>query len=316
MSEQDVMVEAARTATVVAAWRSGMLAQLERAPASAAEMASSLGLHEGSTELVLDALEAFGLVERCEGGWRAAERFTGRSRGPSGGIDGLARTYTRLPEMLVSGEASSAYADEESGYREVTPRLGELFARAADALADALGPTDGPVLDVGAGSAVWSLAMIAKSPGARAFALDRPGVLEAACARAKQLGLEDRIVTVAGDLETAELAAGTFARIVVANVLHLEAADGCARLVSRLARALRPGGELVVVDVVGTEPANRAYVASYALHLRLRRARARVHPADEIHAWLHAAGLDRRRVVSLDAHAPALGAIVGATSGA
>lgn len=311
MSTHQVMVEAARTATVVAAWRSGLLSRLERGTSSCGALASELGLHEEATRLVLEALAAFGLAERTEGGWRAAPCIT--ERGAAENVDELARLYAHLPTLLASGE--TVRVDRDESYVRVTPRLGEMFQSAAEALAAALPAVDGLVLDVGAGSAVWSLAMVARSPDARAVALDSAAVHSAARARASSLGLSARLDTLAADFTTVELAAGTYARIVVANVLHLEPAHVCERLLARIAPALRPGGELVVVDVLAASPERAAFVASYALHLRLRRDGARVHPATEIADWLERAGCNRPRLVSLDSHVPGMGALVATIRG-
>jgi ubiquinone/menaquinone biosynthesis C-methylase UbiE len=192
-------------------------------------------------------------------------------------------------------------ADERSAaYKDVVPGLGELFEAHARDLASKLAPAEA-ILDVGAGSGVWSLAMCERSATARVTALDLPDVLPAFIARAEELDLGDQVATIAGDYQSVPLPGGGFDRIVLANVLHLEPVERARSLVAHVAPALRPGGDLVVIDALaeGTPDSVRA-VSLYALHLAMRTRTGRVHPRAEIERWCREAGLGKGELITLD----------------
>ncbi|MBV9947203.1 MAG: class I SAM-dependent methyltransferase, partial [Myxococcales bacterium] len=112
--------------------------------------------------------------------------------------------------------------------------LGRFFEGAARALAARLPPA-GRILDLGAGSGVWSLAMaeagrLAGLDG-RATAVDVPEVLPSFHARAAAAGLADHVEATGGDFHEAPLPDAHFDRVLLANVLHLEPEARAARLV-------------------------------------------------------------------------------------
>lgn len=284
---------------VLAASGSGLLDALDRGADTADNLAHRCGLDLRATRLVLDALAGLGVCD---------VDAEGRYARPGG----LERTmpWASLPAFLASGEVHPAIDGEARGpaYAAVVPMLGERFARWAARLAEAL-PVAERILDVGAGSGVWSLAMAARSATAHVTALDLPEVLPAFERRARAVGLGARTATLAGSYFERALG-GPFDRVVLANVLHLETPDDAARLIARVAPALAPGGEMVIVDCVGEGEAHEPSRSLYALHLGLRTARGAVHRCDDLAAWCAGAGLARARVLTLEPTVPAVGAVV------
>lgn len=193
--------------------------------------------------------------------------------------------WPHLPIFLTTGRALPGLDDPRSRaalHRQLAaPQAGRTRPSAAR-LAAHLGPAAGPILDVGAGSAVWSLAMLAD--GGAATALDLPGVVEAVPSR-------PGLTPLAGDHHA--LPPGPWARVVLANLLHLETREEAAALVHRAAAVLARGGELVVVDAFtdDTERARRIR-AVYALHLALRTDRGAAWDASTVDGWARDAGLE------------------------
>jgi ubiquinone/menaquinone biosynthesis C-methylase UbiE len=188
--------------------------------------------------------------------------------------------------------------ERAAAYKDVVPALGSLFEYAARKLAVELQPP-GSILDVGAGSGVWSLAMCERSSITRVTAVDLPDVLPAFLARATELGLGDRVATIGGDYKAVELPGRSFDRVVLANVLHLETPREARALIAHVAPAIRSGGELVVVDALAEgEPLAARSVSLYAIHLAMRTASGRVHPRAEIERWCQEAGLREGKLVT------------------
>lgn len=266
-------------------------------PGTAAELAARLDLDPRAVELTLEVLGAVGFVAR-----------DGATYGVPAVAEQALEEIPRLTAFLRTG-AVPAYLDrpELRGgyYADAVGLLGRAFRDEARGLAARLRPAR-RIVDVGAGSAVWSLAMVAAS-GGEVVAIDLEAVLPQARRTACELGLQDRLTGRPGDyFEVFEPGAD---RVVFANVLHLESAADAARLIRHHARALAPDGEVVVVDMFGGEGFEAALSeAVYQLHLGMRTRRGRAHDLDQVRAWCADAGLPVQHLVDLQT--AGLGALV------
>ncbi|MCB9777162.1 MAG: methyltransferase domain-containing protein [Alphaproteobacteria bacterium] len=292
------------------AGRTGLLRLLARADGPVPDPAAALSLDPETTALVLQVLIDADVVSRGPDGFRARPWLVEAESELVGGVDGTVQALGAGPEFLQQGALSAAFR-QRSYSPETVLGLASMFGAAAAGLAAALPKVDGAILDLGAGSATWSLQMAAQAPGARVVAVDRAPVLEAARLAAGPLGLSDRLQAVAADLTCDPWPAGPFPRVVLANVLHLFRPPAAAGLVERAAAALAAGGQLVVVDAIGSvgDPTRDAY----ALQLRMRQPHGTVHPVDELCAWMRAAGLRDPQVLPLSTQTGGvlpLGAIV------
>lgn len=135
--------------------------------------------------------------------------------------------------------------------------------------------------------------------------------MERAAERARALGLDARLTLLAGDFHRAALRERHYDRIVLANVLHLEAAPVAQALLARVRPALRPGGRIVIVDsMAGPTPELDRVHRAYALFLALRVPDSRAHPEADLTAWLEAAGLGAERRIDLGGPPAGISALV------
>lgn len=309
MGELAELIEAGGSAAVVAsALELGLIESLAD-PGPAAEHARRLGLDPEATGLELEALVALGIAEERDGRFGASQadgRITAESSLRARADHGI---WAHLPRILRTGarcaRMDGSVAERSAAYKELTKALGRLFSDASRELAARL-PDRERILDVGAGSGVWSLAMAERSSGARVTAIDLPDVLPAFEERAGGLGLSARVELIAADYHSLELPRAAFDRVLLANVLHLEPPEAARWLVLRVAPALAPDGELVVIDALVEGDPDRARARSiYALHLAMRTRRGRLHPRAEVELWCRDAGLTQGELVTLDAlHVP------------
>jgi len=259
-------------------------------------------------------LVAFGLASRDGDDYTTSPALRAFAEHSPDGLDGANALWAHAPAFLKTGtpfrDIDEKPAEREVVYSTIVAGIGRLFAGAAKDLAARIERAPDRVLDIGCGSGVWSLAIAERFAGARVTGLDLPDVLRAFESRAAELGLGDRIGTLPGDMHAVEIPAGAFDLVIIANVVRLEKPDRAGRLVARAAKALVPGGELVVVDALADGSAERARsLAVYALHLAIRLARGRVYTRAQIKEWLAHAGLSEFRDVSLSDPLGTVGAI-------
>ncbi len=287
-------------AVIEVAREAGVLAALtERV--TAAELATRLALEPRALTLLLRALVALGVVEELEGAFvRRADALSPHE------------PWRELAVFLRDGEVHRGIDDvaqRGESYGRVVAMLGQRFLPLARDLAAQL-PEVATVLDVGAGSGVWSLAMAERSPSTRVVLVDLPEVVAVARERAEAMGLAERVEPLAGDYFEVALDR-RFDRVVLANVLHLETEPDAASLVGRYARLLSPGGELVIIDCIeGEGYAHEVVVALYTLHLGMRTARGKPHHLHELCAWATAAGLGEHTVLRPAMGSAGFGALV------
>jgi SAM-dependent methyltransferase len=104
------------------------------------------------------------------------------------------------------------------------------------------------VLDLGAGGAPWSTAILTANPGATAVVNDLPGVIDVAARKLAERGLLDRAELRPGDFHEIDLEDDHYDLVVLGHVCRAEGAERAGRLIDRAYRALAPGGRLVLSD--------------------------------------------------------------------
>jgi ubiquinone/menaquinone biosynthesis C-methylase UbiE len=301
-------------ATLVAAYQGHLFQALLNDCTTPAIYAEELGLNPRATRHILDILVSLDIADCNEGRYGASAALKHLDTISPGGIAALAALWNQVPAFLLRGEYFASMdgppASREAAYSGVVAQLGQLFTPGARQLAAHLSGQPIHILDVGAGSGIWSLAMAERSPQTRVTGLDFPHVLQAFHAQAEDMGLSHRTDTIAGDFHTVNIPPHSFDCIVLANVLHLEPPEQAAALIYRIRPGLCAGGKLVIVDMIGNgQPERERSRAIYALHLALRTEQGCAHTLSQLQQWVRRAGLIAADVIDL-AMPHGLGALV------
>lgn len=301
------------------ALRAGFLDALLAAPRTAADLAAVCETDERATVLVLEVLEAVGVVQR-EGAACALTPVTTMLLGTpyrNLGDD----HWAHFPEFLRGGTpwvTMDAVAQSETFYKTQATSLAWMLGPAAHAAGEVLGVgtqhKDLAVLDVGAGSAIWSLSLAARDPGTTVTAVDWPAVLEVARATAERMQLADRLTTVPGNYHEVELRDGAYDLVVIGMVTHLESEDGNRALFARAHATLKEGGRVVIFDVFPGAEQGDLNRTLYALGLALRTESGVVHRPEALEGLLGEAGFAGPERLPLPVPPFAVGALV-ATKG-
>jgi SAM-dependent methyltransferase len=251
--------ELERAATTFAllrgAHRAGLLRAVAERTCDATTLAAGLGLGESRVAAALQVLAAHGLaVEGRDATWRLApgwsELVDGTTPMSLAGYLGLGRVWAE--QFAVALDRGLDYWQLEPADRlEVAtgispdPRAAATVAMARGLVESLPGVTGalesgGRVLELGCGLASRLCALLQAFPAARAVGVELDGSLvDAARARAADLGVTDRLELVAGDAAAYDGAGG----FVLANwsQFFFPEASRAGALAAAL-RSLRPGG--------------------------------------------------------------------------
>jgi ubiquinone/menaquinone biosynthesis C-methylase UbiE len=177
---------------------------------------------------------------------------------------------------------------------------------AARALADELRVADRTqptsVLDLAAGSGVWSIALAEASPHVHVTAIDWPAVLPATRKVAQRHGVADRFRFVPGDLMDADFGQGHHVA-TLGHILHSEGESRSRRLLRKTFDALAPGGTIVIAEFVADDDRTGPPSALiFAVTMLVNTDVGDTFTFAEMSAWLREAGfMDVRQ---LDAPGP------------
>lgn len=209
---------------------------------------------------LLDALVTFGFLDQVEDVYElteTAERYLCTNGAASMAslvhvAPGPLENWTHLADTIRTGSAVNPIENDPAAF--YGPLVQATFAtqfRAATRLGFRLGWTRRPalrVLDLGAGRAPWSLALLEQSPGSTAVVNDLDAVMPLAESMIAERGVEDRVEVRPGDFHQIDIEPESFDVVMLGHVCRTEGDEAAAALVRRAFAALRPGGQVVLAD--------------------------------------------------------------------
>jgi SAM-dependent methyltransferase len=162
-----------------------------------------------------------------------------------------------------------------------------------------LGAAAGPVsvLDLGAGSGVWGIALAQSAPNVTVCAVDWPDVLPVTRRVAERFGLGDRLTTVAGDLHEVDFGSGHQVA-VLGQILHSEGVERSRALLRRIHAALAPGGTLAIAEfLVDADRRGPMRGLVFAVNMLVNTEAGGTYSFAEIAGWLTDAGFTDARLL-------------------
>jgi SAM-dependent methyltransferase len=204
--------------------------------------------------------------------------------------------YDHLPSYLRTGKGFGTQADMHRGTWPIYQKAMFQLARmgvAEVAKKTPLPPAPERMLDVGGSHGLYSVYFCRRVPAMRAEVLELPQAIESAAPLLASVNAEGRVRHRAGDVLDTDLGEGVYDVVLVSNFVHIFDAGHNRRIVSRLARALRPGGRLYIQDFVRPEAGTRADAVSSAQNLFFSTLSAGgVYSIAEQQQWQREAGLE------------------------
>jgi ubiquinone/menaquinone biosynthesis C-methylase UbiE len=288
---------------------------------TAAEVARAAGATERGTRMLLDALAGLELVSKRDDRYElrplAAEYLVRDRPNYMGAV--LETTYlmdswSRLADIIRSGSAPhrlERQQEAEQFFPRLVRSLHVMHREQARRLAAALGAgttRQGPhVLDVACGSGVWGIAIAEADPRARVTAHDFPVVLETTREYLRRHDVERQFDLVPGDLKEADFGESRFDLAVLGHVLHSEGEASSRALLRRIARALKPGGRVAILEMVpNDERTGPPFPLLFALNMLVHTTEGGTFTLSEYMDWLKEAGFNTVETVEIGGSSPAI----------
>jgi len=281
-------------------------------PKTAAQVAAATGAAPRGLRALLNSLVGLQLARKDgETYWLPKDVAEVLVRGRPGyrgdfyrhGSTQIIPAWLHLAGAVQTGKPAKPVNQEGVGGEFFREFVEDLFANnyeAAKRLADALNVASAtapvPVLDVAAGSGVWSIALAEKSPQVQVAVVDWPAVIPVCRKVADRRGVGDRYRFLPGDLLATDFGDG-FQIAILGHILHSEGEERSRALLRKTFRALAPGGTVVIAEMIPD-------ALLFAVNMLVFTEAGDVFSFREMRDWLHEAGFANVRQLEAPAPSP------------
>jgi len=226
-------------------------------------------------------------------------------------VSGLISDFLPLAEIVRTGKPAESTVDSPHAaefFEELVGNILPIAYPGARVVAEALGVSRAvqpvSVLDIGAGSGVWGIALAQASPQVRVTAVDLPGVLPVTRKIAQQFGVAGQFTCVGKDIFQDDLGSG-YAVATLGHILHMASPDRNRFLLKNIFRALAPGGTLVIGEfIVNEDRTGPVEPLAFAVNMLVHTEQGNAYTLGEIRSWLQEAGFVNIRTLAAPAPSP------------
>ncbi len=298
----------------------GVFERLEQGARTAAQLAVETGASLRGLTAILNVLVGLELLGRDGDRYTLtpeSSAFLVSSRPGYHGMffqhisDQLLPRWLELNEIVRTGQPARRVNQEEEGaqfFAEFVEALFPISFSAASALGEhlciheAVAPVS--VLDIGAGSGVWGIALAKQSPQVRIHAVDWPCVLEVTKRVAARHGLADRLTAAPGEFSEADFGSGHQVA-TLGHILHSEGRDRSRRLLKKIWSALAPGGTIAIQEFVpNDERTGPVHTLIFSVNMLVNTDQGDTFTFAEMRTWLREAGYVNPRLLEVPSVSP------------
>ena len=160
------------------------------------------------------------------------------------------------------------------------------------------------VLDIAAGSGVWSLALARRDAQTRVTVADSPVVIEKVTRRfAAREGVAEQYDYLPGDLREVDFGESAYDVAILGHICHGLGADDNQRLFGRIHRALKADGQLLIAEIIPDDKRQETlFPLLFAVNMMALTTEGDTFTMSEYRQWLQEAGF--KEVLAVEAPSP------------
>lgn len=285
---------------LLSAFELGVFTALGAGPRASADVAIDLGLDPRITDRLMNALTAIGLMRKHgelfkntpaalkylvkgSDSYMAALGHTSETYHSWGTLTEAVRKGTRVHAKTPMEDPAWTVDFIAAMHWRAQGQAGELVAAL-----DLSGVFR--LLDVGGGSGAFAMAFCRAKEDLSAVVFDLPSVTPLTEGYVAGAGLSERVTAVTGDYRKDELGQN-FDMVLFSAIMHINSPAMNQDLLTRAARALNPGGRMVISDFF-IDPGRTSPLGSalFAVNMIVNTDQGDTYTVDEMTAWLKTAG--------------------------
>ena len=295
--------------------RLGTFDLLENEMLSSGEVAERISAAPGYVHAFLDSCVVLDLLTKQGGRFKnspLASKFLVKGKREYVGDHALHHTNTwalwgRLDEIIKEGKTQLPF---ETGYVDAstywTNYMMGQHNRAASGQADCLVENlslqgSHKLLDLGGGTASYSIALCGANPQLRAVVVDHKEPLSIARPLVEENDLQERITLLEGDMFAVTLEKD-FDAVLISGVVLIKSEEDCRRLFEIAHHALLPGGLVIVQDYMRVDYSPERVKLDTLENLYVKLAfdpDAEDRDGELVASWLDDAGFENSKMVPL-----------------
>ena len=292
---------------------------LEGGAKTPGQVAEETGASARALGILMNALVGLGLLKKDRQGKysltpESAAFLLSKKPGTHAGFFGtiapqLISRWLRLSDIVREGRPAVAVNQETEGteffsqlVENIIPMSYPPAQKLGDHLKLAKTKNEIQVLDLGAGSGIWGIALAQKSPRVRVTAVDWAGMIPTTKRITQKFGVADRFNYVEGDILEANFGSG-YDIAILGHILHSEGEDRSRRLLKKIFRALKSGGTIAIAEwLVNDDRTKPLPSLMFAVQMLVNTEKGDTFSFNQIKTWLEEAGF--KKVRKLEAPGP------------
>ena len=292
---------------------------LEGGAKTPGQVAEETGASARALGILMNALVGLGLLKKDRQGKysltpESAAFLLSKKPGTHAGFFGtiapqLISRWLRLSDIVREGRPAVAVNQETEGteffsqlVENIIPMSYPPAQKLGDHLKLAKAKNEIHVLDLGAGSGIWGIALAQKSPRVQVTAVDWAGMIPTTKRITQKFGVADRFNYVEGDMLEANFGSG-YDIAILGHILHSEGEDRSRRLLKKIFRALKSGGTIAIAEwLVNDDRTKPLPSLMFAVQMLVNTEKGDTFSFNQIKNWLEEAGF--KKVRKLEAPGP------------
>jgi SAM-dependent methyltransferase len=299
----------AKTQVLSTALELDVFTQIHQGNSTVEKLARRIGAPLRSTRILLDALTAIGLLGKTRDSYKVnAEARAFLVHGEANYLGGFfldaKMSYERwghLTEAVKKGkpvEGMTELGNRKAFFKDLVKALFPVSFASGVILGKKLGVGNSlknlKILDVGCGSAAWSLAFAAADRGSEVVAVDYPEILEVAQSFVKRFHVTKQYEFRGGDFHEINFGREAFDIIILGHICHGEGESESRRLFKKAFDALKSGGKLLIAEFMANDLRTGPEIPLlFALNMVLFTEAGDVFTLKEMKRWLGLAGFKK-----------------------
>lgn len=149
------------------------------------------------------------------------------------------------------------------------------------------------MLDIGGGSAAFSMELVKKNPSINAVVLDLPHVIPLTKKYVSEAGLLDNFDFIEGDFLTKDFES-SYDFILLSAIVHINSYEQNKMLIQKCADALNKNGMIIISDFVMNDDRTQPYHGTlFSLNMLVGTANGDTYTEQEMKEWFQSAGINK-----------------------